>query len=282
MARIDWTSEENEAIVADYLSMLLDTLRGLGVNKSEHHRELQRTVLTARSEKAISYKHQNVSAALAMLGYDYLDGYVPLFNIQSSLRDAVEAQLVARPELAELIRRNVEATVEIDPESIAMEETPPPKARDVPKAVREWGQSERHRSTIDYSELERRNTALGRAGELAVVRFEHERLWKAGKRKLADKVEHVAQTKGDGLGFDVLSFELDGSERLVEVKTTVMAQMSPFFVSRNEVEVSKYRSSQYHLYRLYRFVKSPKLFILKGSLTSTCQLDPMAYRAEVA
>jgi hypothetical protein len=282
MRRIDWTDEENESIVADYLSMLVDTLRGVKVNKSEHRRALMRTVLTTRSERSIESKRQNVSAALSMLGYDYLDGYVPLFNIQGSLRDAVEAQLLVRPQLADLIRRRVEAAVEIDPETIEIKEARPPKARDVPRAVREWGQSERRGLITDYSDLERRNSALGRAGELAVVRFEQQRLWKAGKRRLADRVEHVAQTQGDGLGFDVMSFELDGCERLVEVKTTRLAEMTPFFVSRNEVEVSKDRSSIYHLYRLYRFEKSPKLFVLQGSLTTTCRLDPVAYRAEVA
>jgi hypothetical protein len=42
-----------------------------------------------------------------------------------------------------------------------------------------------------------------------------------GRDDLAQKVEWVAVTIGEGLGFDVLSFDADdGSERLIEVKTT--------------------------------------------------------------
>src|SRR5262249_29826703 len=41
--------------------------------------------------------------------------------------------------------------------------------------------------------------------------------------------EWVARTIGDGLGFDVLSFnEANGAERLVEGKTTVLGQFFPF------------------------------------------------------
>ena len=71
-----------------------------------------------------------------------------------------------------------------------------------------------------YLEAEASNHSLGIAGEEFVLQFEHERLWRAGKRTLADRVEHVAKTKGDFLGFDILSFEVNGHERLIEVKTT--------------------------------------------------------------
>ena len=112
--------------------------------------------------------------------------------------------------------------------------------------------------------------------------FEHHRLWIAGHRTLAERVEHVAQTKGDGLGFDILSFEVSGAERLIEVKTTRRAELTPFYLTRNEVEVSRRRTDAYFLYRLYRFDLGPKLFMLHGDLARSCRLEPTAYRAEVA
>ena len=49
-----------------------------------------------------------------------------------------------------------------------------------------------------------------------------------GGDDLAAKVEWVAETCGDGLGFDVLSFdEADDSERFIEVKTTGLGQALP-------------------------------------------------------
>ena len=44
--------------------------------------------------------------------------------------------------------------------------------------------------------------------------------------------------RGDGAGFDVLSFDLGGKERLIEVKTTNGAARTPFFMTRNEMAVA--------------------------------------------
>ena len=44
----------------------------------------------------------------------------------------------------------------------------------------------------------------------------------------------VALTCGDGLGFDILSFdEVDDSEQLLEVKTTGLGKHFPFYVTEN-------------------------------------------------
>ncbi len=114
-----------------------------------------------------------------------------------------------------------------------------------------------------------------------MVKFEHERLWRAGHSRLADRVEHVSKTTGDGAGFDVLSFEVSGEERLIEVKTTRFGAETPFFVSRNEVLVSKEQAHHYHLYRLFNFKQAVKLFRLPGSFDSNCVLDPVQYSATV-
>ena len=80
------------------------------------------------------------------------------------------------------------------------------------------------------------------------MNYERERLRQAGEKRLGDRVEHVAVAKGDGLGYDVLSFDVDGRERFIEVKTTSFGKQTPFFVSRNELEFSDLARDQYHLY----------------------------------
>ena len=131
----------------------------------------------------------------------------------------------------------------------------------------------------NYLEIEARNQSLGKAGERLVLEYEHERLFRAGKEDLASRIEHVAETQGDSLGFDILSFENDGRERLIEVKTTRFGAMTPFFASVNEVDVSEVRDEQYQIYRLFHFVRDPKMFILDGALRRTCTLDPIQFRA---
>ena len=119
--------------------------------------------------------------------------------------------------------------------------------------------------------------SLGLAGEKFALEYEHARLRAAGQRKLADKVEHVSLVKGDGLGFDILSYEETGEPRYIEVKTTAYVKETPFYISKGEVSFSKEQGEQFHLYRLFEFRKSPKLFDLKGPVENHCFLDPISF-----
>jgi hypothetical protein len=135
---------------------------------------------------------------------------------------------------------------------------------------------------VDYLEREARNRALGDAGETFVVRFEQERLLRAGQGHLASKIEHVARTRGPAEGFDILSFETTGEERLIEVKTTRYGAETPFYLSCNELAVSEDRADHYQLYRVFRFGQAPRLFQLPGPVSVTCRLIPTQYVGTVA
>ena len=77
---------------------------------------------------------------------------------------------------------------------------------------------------------------------------------------LANRVEHVSDIRGDGLGYDVLSFEASGAERFIEVKTTVFGAVTPFYVSRNELAFSEEKDDQFVLARVHEFRSAPKFF----------------------
>jgi hypothetical protein len=124
----------------------------------------------------------------------------------------------------------------------------------------------------NYIEREARNRSLGAAGEELVLAFEKARLMRAGCGALAAKIEHTSVVKGDYEGYDILSFDENGAERLVEVKTTKYGQSTPFFVTRNELATSQKHSSAYHVYRLYAFSREPSLYVLPGSIEATCHL----------
>src|SRR5690606_25120281 len=96
--RVDWTREEVEACVADYLRMLTLELNGQRYNKTEHANALMK-LLNGRSRASIEFKHANISAVMIALGFPYIDGYKPRANYRAMLGDAVEAQLSANDEL---------------------------------------------------------------------------------------------------------------------------------------------------------------------------------------
>jgi len=275
-----WSREEVEATVSDYFEMLAMELRSEPYNKAEHNRNLQK-LLHSRTKAAVELKHQNISAVLIELGYPYIDGYKPLPNYQRLLYEVVEDRLLNAAGLHQAAAAAVEQTVEQPPvvsDVLAILVSPPRREEEKPKL---HDSTPRIRKPVrrNYLEIESRNQALGLAGEKLVLEFEHKRLWQAGRKDLANRIEHVANSKGDHLGFDILSFETDERERLIEVKTTRFGALTPFFASKNEVEVSETKESEYQLYRLFNFARQPKLFVLPGSLRNTCSLDPMQYSA---
>ncbi|MBI3868662.1 MAG: DUF3883 domain-containing protein [Verrucomicrobia bacterium] len=278
----NWSHKEVEATVSDYFEMLVMELRGDPFNKAEHNRNLQK-LLTNRSKGAIEKKHQNISAVLIELGYPYIDGYKPLGNYQELLYGVVEERLIGAVGLSQAAAAAVEERIETPPivsDVLAILVSRPSREQDRPKLY-DPAQQVRRPGPVrrNYLEMESRNQTLGLAGEKLVLEFEHKRLWQAGKMDLANRVEHVADTTGDHLGFDIKSFETDGRDRLIEVKTTRFGPLTPFFASKNEVEVSDTREAEYQLYRLFRFAQQPKLFVLPGSLRKTCSLDPIQFSA---
>jgi hypothetical protein len=282
----DWSRAEVEATVTDYLSMLEVELRGARYSKTAHRTALL-SLLENRSAAAVERKHMNISAVLRDCGHPFIDGYKPYGNYQQLLAEVVADRLALDRPLLELVEREVSLPAsapavgslldiwESPPESEPLETT---KVGE-PKATPYRHSAGSHR---DYLALEASNRSLGLAGEALVMQFEAQRLRGEGAGRLADRIEHVSVARGDGLGFDILSFDADGRERLIEVKTTAFGRRTPFYITRSELECSKARPKEYHLYRLHSFRRSPGLFGLRGPVDDTCRLTANQFVARVA
>lgn len=112
MANRDWTEEEVEKTIRVYFEMLKAELEGEPYVKAQHRRNLQ-SRLNDRSESAIGYKFQNISAALDDLGFPYIEGYKPAVNYQSLVKEKLVAHLDGEENLQALLRREG-----IDPDGI--------------------------------------------------------------------------------------------------------------------------------------------------------------------
>lgn len=132
---------------------------------------------------------------------------------------------------------------------------------------------------FDPVERDRRNRSLGGAGEEFVIELERRQLASLGRQDLSRKVRWIADEEGDGAGYDVLSFAPTGQERLIEVKTTNGSARTPFFLSRNELEVSIERQQDWRIYRVHLFATSPRIFTLAPPLDGLLHLRPEMWRA---
>ena len=272
-----WTDVENDRIVADYFVMLAEYLAGNRPNKTEHRRALMPR-LRNRTEGAIEFKHQNISAVLMSLGEVWLPGYTPAVNIQRTLEDAVERWLALHPDW---LRRPVDESLV---EAAGMQEAPslwvgPPPTlsnRPLPKGLeRMLGIAQR----FDVAGRDERNRALGRAGEALALAHERTVLTGAGRNDLAHAVRWVSEEEGDGAGYDIASFTPDGKDRFLEVKTTRGWDYTPFYISWNEFAVSEARREEWRLFRLWNFSQHPKAFELAPPLERHVSLLPKVFQA---
>jgi hypothetical protein len=99
---------------------------------------------------------------------------------------------------------------------------------------------------------------------------------------LASQVEWISQTKGDGAGYDIHSFDDGGVEKFIEVKTTNGSERMAFYLTANELQCSERKNDCYWLYRVFLFSQTPGLYRLRGPLTSSLVLEPRVYVATCA
>jgi len=84
------------------------------------------------------------------------------------------------------------------------------------------------------------------------------------------------------LGYDILSFELDGRKKHIEVKTTRSSIIRSFYLSKNEIEFSVDYSDSFYLYRLFDFSSidsTCKYYKVEGNLKNSLTLTATQYNA---
>ncbi|WP_164854728.1 DUF3883 domain-containing protein [Devosia sp. 1566] len=268
----DWSHLEVEAVVADYFSMLGAELSGVAYSKTDHRRALMQTV--RRTPGSIERKHQNISAVLHKLGFPWIAGYKPLGNFQAALAEQVIAQI--RP-----IKTQLDATVVVPrPLDRRLNEVfvAPPA---VPATSRETDLDSLVPKHYDTAKRDQRNRELGAAGEGFVFELEKQRLLQKGRLDLAEQVQWISRDKGDGVGYDIKSFDDDGAHTFIEVKTTRGPITAAFYLSERERAVAAMKGATYRLYRVFNWGPEPSIFVLDGPLEKTLRLRPTAYRATI-
>ncbi len=271
-----WKQNEVEAAIAAYFDMLRREVAQQKVNKTAVYRNLEED--GERTAKSYEFKMQNISAVLALNDLPFLKGLVPAKNFQRMLEPLVMAFVDERPDVQQALLqyatgRTVEQRLQelLDAPSLVEEPAPPYVAK--PNERKFKGQ------IIDFAARENACRRLGQSGEDLIMSYERWKLLQVGRADLAQEVEWVSRTKGDGLGYDIRSFTIEYEERFIEVKTTNFDRETPFLISDNELDFSKQNAEQYKLYRLFDFGRKPGLFTLSGSMEQACVLEATMWRA---
>ena len=266
----NWKDDELDLIVGDYFSMLAAELADQSYVKYRHSTALMATI--GRSHRSIEFKHQNISALLEVLGMPWIPGYKPKPHYQDAIFDAIERYITINPGVLELTPARKAAPY--PPAEIFVD---PPILRStseqIPKRLRQLV------AKFDPVERDHRNRLLGNAGEAFVVDLEVRRLNDGNRPDLARRVRWTAAEEGDGAGYDISSFGLEGHPRFIEVKTTNGSSRTPFFLSRNECAVATLCPMEWRIYRVHLFATGPRIFTIIPPLEVSVKLSPETWRA---
>ncbi|QOY35028.1 DUF3883 domain-containing protein [Anaerobacillus isosaccharinicus] len=131
---------------------------------------------------------------------------------------------------------------------------------------------------VDFDEINARNKDLGLKGELYVLQHEKERL----SVELGEKIIHVSVEQGDGAGYDILSYDLSGKPRYIEVKTTTGPKDTPFYLSENEKAFLEEYAEEAEIVRLYNFnceTLTGEIYRISGEdFLKKLTLQPISYK----
>jgi hypothetical protein len=200
-------------------------------------------------------------------------GYQPRGNYQAALRIVVE-QILARD--SEIVRLLGEGPAPELPPAERLNEVAPP-TMPAPVTVSRG----RPAVGVDYLERQERNRAVGLQGEHMVVDYERTWLSAQGRPDLAERVAHIPSTLGDGAGYDVCSFLIDGTPHHIEVKATRGSITAPFYMSASELNYAREHPAAYSIYRLFDLGPNPGFYKLTGNMDQLLDLTPMSYQARV-
>lgn len=127
---------------------------------------------------------------------------------------------------------------------------------------------------VDHKQKAHANDAVGKLGEDFAVLYERWRLREHPELLL--KLMHVSK-EDDTLGYDIVSFEPDGTPRFVEVKGTLGPMETRFFLSASETACAETKGEQYVVLRVAQLSDDPKCCEIRYPFEGKLDLTPATY-----
>ncbi len=129
----------------------------------------------------------------------------------------------------------------------------------------------------DFLDESRQKQFVGANAQLIVFNAEKRKLLKEGKKQLADAVKDVSENPS--LGYDIESFEVDGSPKRIEVKAVSASKdYWRFYLSENELLKSKKLNG--YVFALVNGINSkrPQIWEFPAKQLPESALKPVVYK----
>lgn len=129
----------------------------------------------------------------------------------------------------------------------------------------------------DYIRAHKNQMTVGKLGEEWVYKYERKRLFHLGHSEHVEKVTIVSEDAT--LGYDILSFDNNGNELHIEVKSKAGSlNYLDFYISDNEYQKLKENSNHIIYYISHLRSKSPLLFKITGNMLNKAYIKPVLYK----
>lgn len=160
----------------------------------------------------------------------------------------------------------------VKPNSLKKIEKPKDGITEIPQSKRDFKGVD-----VDFQAQSKDQKDLGDDGEELVKQYEIDYLKSKSLHDLAAKVEIMK----DGVGYDILSFNVDGNEKYLEVKTTTGNKFTPFFLSDNEFNFMKQNIGKYSIYRVFNYnadYNFAEFYEIKGNVEIQLLMEATNYK----
>lgn len=136
---------------------------------------------------------------------------------------------------------------------------------------------------VNYSKVNLSKEKVGKDCEELIYNLEKEKLKKEKREDLAESIVWESVENGDGVGYDIRSFEKRNGryiEIYIEVKGTNKSVNEPFDISINEIEASNRYKEQYYIYRVGNiYSDNPKFYKINGRVEDNFSLEATSFKA---
>ena len=267
-----WTDEENHILVKHYVKMMRKQRAGEVFDKTEFTEQIAHLLPQRYSDRLRGKGQQfrrklcDISGAVKALGEQPVDGIAPGWRFQASLLDIVAHHLKKnRHELdTALEERMKKERKELEEREERVREGAADDSAIIEIADPRLGMSKeeiemRERIAEEYEVVD--NKKVGDYGERIGLHRERFMLREAGRPDLAERVIWTAKQGPLKAGYDIESFNPDGSPRLIEVKSTIGHGTLPFSITGNEMDTMHEKArSGWCLLRIYEICEAPRAF----------------------
>ena len=143
----------------------------------------------------------------------------------------------------------------------------------------------RVKGDIDYSEQQRISQEIGDLSEELILRNEVEKLKAWGSSDDVLSKVRRGSLESDDYGYDILTFDKEGREVYLEVKTTKVNRTDfSFIITRNELEHAKIFGDRYSIVIVLDVLNKPRMWYMGNPFAeepSKIKITPTQYRVDV-